>query len=463
MMIAVQMRLTIILSVFLHLVESNNLTVLLVGSKYKLTEQRVIEKRKMILADCQEEKLVCSVVDALNDFSTENDPQGMWTMVPAILKLPVVSDWIIIAEDTSELNIKPLKHFIKNKSHADPIFIGFGLQDREPTIIHHFGMNTPDGFRYPMLSAGFILSRNIIEAVRKVDRNERWSGFAIDAKYEFALLVHKWSNIIMEHSPESFCCGEHFDTCIVSCALPAPSISTETILSDSEIHVMIKTFEGHHKTRLSVLKNTWTSNIPRIEYCSDVENLEIPTVNLGVGNTERGHCVKTWAIFRRFLDVSGEGAKWLVIADDDTLMSWKRLKKMLEIYDPRDNIIIGERYGFGFIMSGESGYDYPTGGSGMIFSRSAVESILKTCPTCAADTDPDDMTIGICAVTSGVPIIHEQRLHQARPQDYAPEYLQEPISFHKFTDVDPIQVYYRYLVEFEELDKQENDYTRTEL
>lgn len=129
-------------------------------------------------------------------------------------------------------------------------------------------------------------------------------------------------------------------------------------------------------------------------------------------------------------------------------------------------IIIGERYGYGFSLNGDSGYDYPTGGSGfvqivfldfsicltfrMIFTRSAVESLLAQCPSCIANTDPDDMTIGICALTAGIPIVHESRLHQARPLDYAPEYIKYPISFHKFTDIDPISVYYEYLVELEE-------------
>lgn len=321
-------------------------------------------------------------------------------------------------------------------------------------------MNAPEGFKYPLFSAGFILSKSLIELIREVAVQEKWSGFAIDAKYEFAFLLHKWSNAFLNHEPSFFCCGQSSDSCITSCSSFQSMADT---LSNSDIHVMIKTYEGHHRSRLPVLKNTWTSSIDRIEYCSDKKDSTIPTLNLGIHNTERGHCSKTWAIFRRFLETSGAGAKWLVVADDDTLMSWKRLKQMLEIYDPDDKIIIGERYGYGFSMNGESGYDYPTGGSGMIFTRSAVESLLKICPSCAADMDPDDMTIGICAVSSGIPIVHESRLHQARPQDYSPEYIRNPISFHKFTDIDPVSVYYEYLLDFEDIVQQENEFVRSEL
>lgn len=85
----------------------------------------------------------------------------------------------------------------------------------------------------------------------------------------------------------------------------------------------------------------------------------------------------------------------------------------------------------------------------MIFSRSAVESLLQTCPACAADSDPDDMTIGMCAVHSEIPIVHESRLHQARPQDYAEDSIRDPISFHKFTEIDPRMIYQKYLGEFD--------------
>ncbi|EPB69516.1 hypothetical protein ANCCEY_11397 [Ancylostoma ceylanicum] len=62
------------------------------------------------------------------------------------------------------------------------------------------------------------------------------------------------------------------------------------------------------------------------------------------------------------------------------------LQSILE-YPMQSEVILGERYGYGFSNSGRDGYDYPTGGSGRIL----------------------------------------------------------PISFHKFDDVDPYQVYTDYL------------------
>uniref|UniRef100_A0A8R1DUN7 N-acetylgalactosaminide beta-1,3-galactosyltransferase n=1 Tax=Caenorhabditis japonica TaxID=281687 RepID=A0A8R1DUN7_CAEJA len=446
------MRLPLLLSMLMATVLSSDVTVILVGSRYKLTEQRVREQRERIMEDCHVEKIKCHVYDALNEWP---ESEGMWTLFPAILKLPTSPNWTILASDTSRISISRLKMFTANKSANEDVYSGFGLVDKEPTIIHHFGMNVPENFRYPLLYAGILLSRSVVQKIQSTISTER-VNFAIDASYEFSLSLHKWHNLHLTHEPNYFCpFREDFEseTCIVHAKIPTQG---QSVLPDELVHVMIKTFSGHHTTRLPVLQHTWTRDIQRIEYCSDKADSKIPTIDLGVQNTEHGHCGKTWAILRRFLQVSGDGAKWLLVADDDTLMSWTRLKKMLAAYDPDDAIIIGERYGFGFGMQGDSGYDYPTGGSGMIFSRSAVENLLDTCPSCASDSDPDDMTIGMCAIRSGISIIHEPRLHQARPQDYAAEYLHHPISFHKYTEIDPMMVFYYYLVD-------EDDYRKTEL
>ncbi len=78
-----------------------------------------------------------------------------------------------------------------------------------------------------------------------------------------------------------------------------------------------------------------------------------------------GHCAKTLAILTRFLHhPEGIAFPWLVVADDDTLLSIPRLFQLLACYNPKEAVIIGERYGFGFGKDGESGYDYPTGGAG---------------------------------------------------------------------------------------------------
>jgi UDP-glucose:O-linked fucose beta-1,3-glucosyltransferase len=48
----------------------------------------------------------------------------------------------------------------------------------------------------------------------------------------------------------------------------------------------------------------------------------IPTIDLGVPNTEHGHCGKTIAILKHIALIapSLQDTKWIVIADDDTIL-----------------------------------------------------------------------------------------------------------------------------------------------
>ncbi|CAI5451995.1 unnamed protein product [Caenorhabditis angaria] len=356
-----------------------------------------------------------------------------------VLKIREISpnfEKYLLVDEYSEVNFDNFENF-----GSENIFIGYALKDKEPTIIHHFGFNLPESFEYPLLSSGILLSADIVNRIEKTKSNMKLPSFFIDAQHELAEFLYTNLQIKLTHFPESFCTFSNkirSSKCFVT---SQKSLSISTI-SEDDIHIKIKTHHGNHKTRIPIQKKTWTSNLKNLEYCSDFEDISIPTIDLKLGNTQRGHCAKTWGIMKRF-----NGSKWLLIADDDTLISWSRLKIFLSKYNPEDRVIIGERYGYGFDYDGNRGYDYPTGGSGMIFSESAIKSLLAVCPNCSSPDDPDDMMIGMCAQLADIPIIHSKSLHQARPEDYAEEYLdsQFPISFHKFTDTDPIKNYEMYL------------------
>lgn len=51
------------------------------------------------------------------------------------------------------------------------------------------------------------------------------------------------------------------------------------------------------------------------------------TINLGIPNTERGHCGKTLAIIRYAASQykMNDKFKWLIIADDDTILRYFQL------------------------------------------------------------------------------------------------------------------------------------------
>lgn len=195
---------------------------------------------------------------------------------------------------------------------------------------------------------------------------------------------------------------------------------------------------------LPVVKATWEKDAGFLEYYSDVTDASIPTISLGVPNTERGHCGKTFAILRRFLSKAVPKTDWLLIVDDDTLMSLPRLRQLLRCYDPKEAVILGERYGYRLV---QNGYSYITGGGGMVLSRVAVSRLVSSGCSCYSDDAPDDMVLGRCFTSLGVPITHSPLFHQARPDDYSETLisLQQAISFHKHWNMDPVAVYKQWL------------------
>lgn len=88
------------------------------------------------------------------------------------------------------------------------------------------------------------------------------------------------------------------------------------------IYFAVKTCKKFHKDRLMVVKETWGKQAVHIKFFSDKEDKHIPTVSLGIPNTEYGHCKKTFEILkyvtREIKNVTE--VKWIVLADDDTIL-----------------------------------------------------------------------------------------------------------------------------------------------
>ncbi|CAG0888484.1 unnamed protein product [Cyprideis torosa] len=157
----------------------------------------------------------------------------------------------------------------------------------------------------------------------------------------------------------------------------------------------------------------------------------------------RGFCAKTWAIFTWYL-TNQRAISWLLLADDDTLISVIRLLRLLGAYDSQKPVVLGQRYAYA--LHRPTGYAYPTGGAGIVLSRPAVEQIILGCPCPKPDT-PDDMYLGMCLDSLQIPLVHVPEMHQARPEDYAAAMLsrQKPISFHKLWGESAIRAYRTYL------------------
>uniref|UniRef100_A0A8B9UHG9 Beta 3-glucosyltransferase n=1 Tax=Anas zonorhyncha TaxID=75864 RepID=A0A8B9UHG9_9AVES len=327
-------------------------------------------------------------------------------------------------------------------------FLGKALYDEESTIIHHYAFaENPTVFKFPDFAAGWALSIPLVNKLAvKLKSEPLKSDFTIDLKHEIALYIwQKGDGPHLTPVPE-FCTDDVNSYKVDQCATTFSNFLPlcKDPVKKEDVFVAVKTCRKFHGDRIPVVKQTWEREAALIEYYSDYADSSIPTIDLGVPNTERGHCGKTFAILERFLNHSSSRTPWLVIVDDDTLISIFRLRKLLSCYDPNEPVFLGERYGYGL---GTGGYSYITGGGGMVFSRTAVQKLLASKCRCYSMDAPDDMVLGMCFSGLGIPITHSPLFHQARPMDYPKDYLshQIPISFHKHWNIDPVKVYFTWL------------------
>ncbi|KAH8381137.1 hypothetical protein KR200_003653 [Drosophila serrata] len=421
-----------------------------------------------------------------------------WTLLDALPHLrsqsrllTIRTDWVIWCQHNTHLaSLRDLLQHLRGQNHDELAFYGHALYDTEATIIHHFwNYKDPRWFPYPMLSAGLVFTGSLFKrltelVVLNAQNNKRPSEFSIDTSHELARFIfdnlrpddndpeHCETSLsrkiilknapyicpmaIPAQSPKSLTGGAP------SCALyakpkePYASMSASTTLGDrkehcvhttgSNIHFAIKTCAKFHKERIPIIERTWAADTRYRRYYSDVADDGIPTISTGIPNVQTGHCAKTMAILQLSLKDIGEQSdiRWLMLVDDDTLLSVPRVSALLSCHNHSELVYLGQRYGYR--LYAPDGFNYHTGGAGILLSLPLVRLIVDRC-SCPSPSAPDDMILGYCLQVLGVPAVPAAGMHQARPQDYARELLQlePPVSFHKFWGTEPDHTYSLWL------------------
>nr|CAD7427741.1 unnamed protein product [Timema monikensis] len=200
------------------------------------------------------------------------------------------------------------------------LWLGHGLWDREATIVHHFA--SLQHFKYPHIASGVVFSAAILQRLssRLEDETPPKTDFSIDPSHELSLYVwNKGRGTALSHS-DLLCLHKqpHCASYVVPfqpCADPVPNRS---------IYFAVKTCGKFHKDRIPVVKSTWAKYARYIGFYSELEDNSIPTINVGVANTDHGHCGKTLAILSHVAGLSGglPDVRWVVVADDDTILRW---------------------------------------------------------------------------------------------------------------------------------------------
>ncbi|XP_017154258.1 beta-1,3-glucosyltransferase isoform X1 [Drosophila miranda] len=422
-----------------------------------------------------------------------------WTLLDALpgqtRLLNARTEWIIWCQhNTHVASLRGLLEQLHSQDPMEAAYYGHALYDTEATIVHHFAhYKNPRWFPYPLLSAGVVftgvLLRRLAELVALSAQNAtRHSEFAIDASHELARFI--FDNLTPDTDrglkedhiggPE----GETLERKIIlksaayicptallhsspetGTSKPVPCLlyakpemfavlpsTLETRLqgqvhtTGSHIYFAIKTCAKFHKERIPIIERTWATDARHRRYYSDVAEVGIPTISTGIPNVQTGHCAKTLAILQLSLKdiIEQRDIRWLMLVDDDTLLSVPRLSALLNGYNHTEHIYLGERYGYR--LYAPDGFNYHTGGAGIVLSLPLVRLVLEHC-NCPSANAPDDMILGYCLQALGVVALPAAGLHQARPQDYAREllHLQPPISFHKFWNTEPEHTYRRWL------------------
>ncbi|KAH0952665.1 hypothetical protein HN011_006460 [Eciton burchellii] len=369
--------------------------------------------------------------------------KGSWTITPLsiylLYKYPNAK-WFFFCLENTVIRLEKLLNLLEKFSSSQDIWIGHALYDHEPTIIHHFAEHKKK-FKYPHIASGFAMTSMLLKNLCRYISEERGSkvDFSIDVSYEFASFVLKNTNIRLTHVSK---------LCIVSgsdCATyPRFFHPCSSSISSVKVYFAVKTCAKYHIDRIPIIKNSWAQYPINIGYFSDIADRNLREAYV-VPNTTEGHCAKTFAILQEADKIlTKNDFNWLVISDDDTIFSVTRLLRLLTCYNPKHLIAVGERYGFR-MWDDHNGYQYLTGGAGVVLSAPLVRKIVqsKEC-NCPFPNTPDDMYLfGFCLSQLGIESVHSSMFHQARPADYATAYLasQEPISFHKFWMLEPTDVY----------------------
>jgi len=383
---------------------------------------------------------------------------GAWTFFPLFdhlaekLEGEEKIEWVGILNENTELDIKGLGEYMgvvkELTPRKDNIFIGRGLTDSEPTIIHHFHMDTADSkLVYPDTDSGIFLSRALILNLKGKSKSTSEIDFNIDPSFELARFLKEELDVDLTNVDKLCSKKKSAGACITyprqeeyKCIRKKNLDQIEAMLNS--LFVIVNTHSKFHGDRLSIVKETWADLVSNLHIISDTVDENIPTEVLPYTvNTKTGHCNKTRTFLNRFLE---EEHPWLVIVDDDTVFSPVRLAQLIGCYSTDEPVILGQRYGY---RAHQGGYNYITGGGGKIINRAAVKVLVEdlddgcSCPS--VDT-PEDMHIfGICAKRANIHLSHSGRMFQARPLDYPSALLayRRPVSFHKHWNIDPVKVY----------------------
>lgn len=236
-------------------------------------------------------------------------------------------------------------------------------------------------------------------------------------------------------------------------------------LSPHNLRVAVKTHAGNHHRRVhAFVKRSWTTFMPpdTVRYYSNAYDPTLPARNMKVRNVPKGHGEKLFKALHDMWDAyeEDEEVEWFLVVDDDTVLNVPALLGVLERYDSREPVHLGQMWGRRHqylrnvsvgnpvqrtdLVGMDERYDFHGFGAGAVFSRPALELFVDYVEEMEPDRarldycarpDPDtmdDVWIGQCMGHLGVPVVHVDGMFSLWSDKYHSEQLaaRDVISLH---------------------------------
>ncbi|XP_045120563.1 glycoprotein-N-acetylgalactosamine 3-beta-galactosyltransferase 1-like isoform X3 [Portunus trituberculatus] len=178
-------------------------------------------------------------------------------------------------------------------------------------------------------------------------------------------------------------------------------LEAEQLKAKVRVLCWVMTNPKNHEKKARHIKATWARRCNKLVFISSVEDKELGTVAVNVGEGRNHLWEKTKAAFSYVYTNHYNDADWFLKADDDTYVIVENLRYMLSPYDASHPLWFGCRFKK-YVKQG-----YMSGGAGYVLSREAlrrfVEQGIPNPKKCRQDhAGSEDVEIGKCMQNIGV-------------------------------------------------------------
>ena len=287
-----------------------------------------------------------------------------WAILPLLPHLLMDTSsnikWFAFLDEAAEVNFNILEPILTAHDPENPLLLGKLFRDDHRSH-QHFNIL---GTEYPDLKPGFFMTSSLVELLSKGLLKDDSLGMkffpkfvTIDAAFDLVKaidfliegkLYKKFAPKIVNE--DNFCVSHNDSRCAVFVRNTTCNHDPKTSLDIlHQTLFAVKTCKKYHQTRLPIVIDTWASKVPHLLLASDTEDTDLNTVVFPAAslNGKINQCLKAVEIINYFnLNAEKMNWQWLVIVDDDTLLSVAKLVFLLQCYQSYDeDLALGEVFG----------------------------------------------------------------------------------------------------------------------